>query len=128
MRRVLIVLLFLACGTYGASGSTAQSTEPRVIEVLATRYSFDPSEITATLGEKLRILVRSGDGPHGFEIKKFKISKEIARGGDPVVIEFTPKEAGRFPIACSLYCGDGHENMKGALVVTAPEVTTAPTQ
>src|SRR4029453_14263841 len=82
MRRVLIVLLFLACGTYGGSGSRPRSPEPRVIEGLATRYSFDPSEITATLGEKLRILVRSGDGPHGFEIKKFKISKEIARGGD----------------------------------------------
>ena len=118
--RTLIALLFLACGSYGgAPGSAAQTPEPRVVEVLAKRYAFDPSEIDAVQGEKLRIVVRSGDGMHGFEIKKFKVSKEIPRGGDPVIIEFTPNEAGRFPIACSLFCGDGHEDMKGALVVSA---------
>lgn len=118
--RALIALLFLTC-TYGASGSVAQTTEPRVIEVLAKRYAFEPSDIQAVQGEKLRIVVRSGDGMHGFEIKKFKVSKEIPRGGDPVVIEFTPTEVGRFPIACSLFCGDGHEDMKGALVISAQD-------
>ena len=34
-------------------------------------------------------------------------------------IEFTASEAGTFPILCSLFCGDGHNDMKGALVVTA---------
>ena len=96
-----------------------QTDEPRIIEVLARRYTFEPAQIEATAGERLRILVRSGDGPHGFEIKKFKVSKEIPRGAEPVVIEFTPDEAGRFPIVCSLFCGDGHGDMKGALIVTA---------
>jgi cytochrome c oxidase subunit 2 len=99
-----------------------QAAEPRTIEVLARRYTFEPAEIEATQGERLRIVVRSGDGPHGFEIKKFKVSKEVARGGEPVVIEFTPDEAGRFPIVCSLFCGDGHDDMKGALIVTARAV------
>ena len=27
--------------------------------------------------------------------------------------------AGEFPILCSEYCGDGHEDMKGMLVVAA---------
>jgi cytochrome c oxidase subunit 2 len=123
--RVIVALLCLACGPYVARGSHAVSgfsqteiAEPRVIEVLARRYAFEPAEIEAVEGERLRIVVRSGDGMHGFEIKKFKISKEIPRGGDPVVIEFTPTEAGRFPVVCSLFCGDGHEDMKGALVVT----------
>ena len=47
--------------------------------------------IEAVEGERLRILVKSGDGLHGFEIKKFKVSKEIPRGGEPVVIEFTAR-------------------------------------
>ena len=117
--RALIALVFFAYGSYAGSGSAAQATEPRVIEVLAMRYAFEPSEIDAVQGEKLRIIVRSGDGMHGFGIKKFKISKDIPRGGDPVVIEFTPNDVGRFAIACSLFCGDGHEDMKGALVVSA---------
>jgi cytochrome c oxidase subunit 2 len=30
---------------------------------------------------------------------------------------FTPKETGRFDIACSGLCGPGHDQMKGAVVV-----------
>ena len=105
-----------------AIASTAappQTAEPRTIEVVAKRYSFEPATIDAVEGERLRILVKSGDGLHGFEIKKFKVSKEIPRGGEPVVIEFTASEPGTFPILCSVFCGDGHGDMKGTLVVTA---------
>jgi cytochrome c oxidase subunit 2 len=102
-----------------STSAPRQTDEPRTIEVLARRFTFEPSEIEATEGERIRIVVRSGDGVHGFEIKKFKVSKEIPRGDEPVIIEFTPDEAGRFPIVCSLFCGDGHGDMKGALIVTA---------
>ena len=51
--------------------------------------------------------------------KAFKIGKEIPRGGDPVTIDFTPDAPGQFPILCSEYCGDGHDDMKGTLVVSA---------
>jgi cytochrome c oxidase subunit 2 len=95
--------------------------EPRTIEVIARRFTFEPATIEAVEGERLRILVKSGDGLHGFEIKKFKVSKEIPRGTEPVVIEFTASEAGKFPILCSAFCGDGHGDMKGMLVVAAGE-------
>jgi cytochrome c oxidase subunit 2 len=92
-----------------------------MIEVVARRYTFEPATIEAVEGERLRILVKSGDGLHGFEIKKFKVSKEIPRGSEPVVIEFTASAVGNFPILCSVFCGDGHEDMKGMLVVAARE-------
>jgi len=100
-------------------GSNQQTTEPRVIEIVAKRYAFEPAMIEAVVGERLRLTVVSADGPHGFEIKKFKVKQPIPRGTTPVVIEFTPTEAGRFPILCSEYCGDGHNDMKGTLVVQA---------
>src|SRR5688500_10757978 len=116
-RAVALILTFLAAALLQADTASQaepqpQPAEPRVIEVLAKRFTFEPAVIEATEGERLRILVRSGDGPHGFEIKKFKVSKEIPRGSEPVMIEFTPDEAGRFPIVCSLFCGDGHGDMK----------------
>jgi cytochrome c oxidase subunit 2 len=101
------------------SASAVQASEPRTIEVMVRRFTFEPAEIEAVEGERLRILVRSGDGLHGFEIKKFKVSKEVPRGGEPVVIEFTASEQGTFPILCSVFCGDGHGDMKGTLVVSA---------
>jgi heme/copper-type cytochrome/quinol oxidase subunit 2 len=61
----------------------------------------------------------SGDGVHGVEIKKFRVTKKVPRGGDPVTIEFVASAVGQFPIMCSEYCGEGHEDMKGMLVVAA---------
>ena len=101
--------------------SPAPSQEPRVIEVIAKRFAFEPAEIDVPVGEKVTLAVRTADGVHGIEIKKFRIKKEIPRGTSPVMIEFTATEAGRFPIVCSEYCGDGHEDMKGTLVVKARE-------
>ena len=102
-----------------AGASAPQAPEPRTIEILAKRFTFEPSTIEVTEGERVRLLVRSGDGLHGLEIKKFKVNKEVPRGGDPVAIEFTASEAGSFPIICSAFCGDGHDDMKGTLVVQA---------
>ena len=98
--------------------SSAQDT-PRVIEIVAKRFEFEPARIEVTEGERVKLLVKSGDGVHGIEIKKFKVDKKVPRGGDPITIEFVASTAGEFPILCSEYCGDGHEDMKGMLVVAA---------
>jgi cytochrome c oxidase subunit 2 len=116
--RVAVVCLV----TLGGSALlAAPPVEPRVIEVTAKRFAFEPSEINVAVDEPVRLMVRSGDGVHGIEIKKVKVNKMVPRGGDPVVINFTAKEAGRFPILCSEYCGDEHDNMRGMLVVVAPD-------
>ena len=103
----------------GAAVRSLAQGEPRTIEVVAKRFGFEPARIEVTEGEKVRLVVKSGDGVHGVEIKKFKVNKKIPRGGDPVTIEFVASAAGEFPILCSEYCGDGHEDMKGTLVVVA---------
>lgn len=122
-RTTLTILLCAACGLLALpsrSGSMVvqDPPEPRVIEVTVKRYEFVPSSIEAVQGEKVRIVVTSGDGLHGFGIKKFNVSKEIARGAT-VTIEFTADAAGEFPILCTEFCGDGHETMRGLLVVKA---------
>jgi cytochrome c oxidase subunit 2 len=112
-----VTIGILALSSYGASAPQ----EPRTIDVVARRFTFEPATIDVMEGERVRLVVTSGDGVHGVEIKKFRVNKEIPRGGDPVVIEFTANEAGRFPIICSAFCGDGHGDMKGMLVVAARE-------
>ena len=99
------------------TGSLAQTDEPRVIEITAHRFAFEPAEIEATVGEHLQLVVRSADGVHGLEIKKLKIKKEVPRGGEPVTIDFTARTEGTFPILCSEYCGKGHNDMTGMLIV-----------
>jgi cytochrome c oxidase subunit 2 len=98
-----------------------QAAEPRVVEVVARRFAFEPTRIEVTEGETIRLMVRSADGVHGIGIKKFKVAEEIPRGGQPVMVEFTALAVGEFEILCSEYCGKGHEGMKGKLVVRSRE-------
>ena len=96
-----------------------QSPPVKTFEVVARRFAFEPASIEVTQGDRVRLVVTSADGVHGVGIRKFKVNTLVPRGSSPVTIEFTASEAGTFPIVCSEACGDGHEDMRGSLVVTA---------
>lgn len=109
----------VSLGAAAGDPPTATAAGPREIEVIAKRFVFEPAEIQVAVNEPVRLLVRSADGVHGIEIKQVKVRKEVPRGGTVVAIDFTPKAIGRFPILCSEYCGDEHDNMRGTLTVLA---------
>jgi cytochrome c oxidase subunit 2 len=111
--------LLLGSRVVVARQDPATASAPRDIEVVARRFAFEPARVEVVEGERIRLLVRSADGLHGVEIKKFKVNKTVPRGGKPVVVEFTAAAPGTYEILCSEYCGDGHEAMTGTLVVQA---------
>jgi cytochrome c oxidase subunit 2 len=127
VRSTLIPAISIIATIAGASAAFARQSaspvpEPKVFEVVARRFAFEPATIEVVEGDTVRLLVRSADGPHGVEIKAFKVKKAVPRskpGDSPVTIEFVAKTAGEYPILCSEYCGNGHEDMTGALVVRA---------
>ena len=51
---ILAIALLAAAGAPG--GSYAQSQEPRVIEVVAKRFAFEPSEVEVMVGERVTLL------------------------------------------------------------------------
>jgi len=111
--------LLLGAAAMSHQQDPAAASAPRTVEVVASKFSFEPSRIEVAEGERVKLVVKSADGVHGVEIKKFKVSTKIPRGGEPVEIEFVANAPGEYPILCSEYCGKGHEDMKGTLVVTA---------
>jgi cytochrome c oxidase subunit 2 len=115
--RILVILALAAAATGGAT--PAAQPDGRVIEVVARRFAFEPQEIEVTVGERVILAVRSADGVHGLEIGKLDVKQVIPRGGAAVRIQFVAPAPGRYPIVCSEYCGNGHEDMKGLLVVRA---------
>ena len=104
-------------GAKGDAFRTLAQDGPREIPVVAKRFTFEPARIEVTEGERVRLVVSSEDGVHGVEIKKFKVNKKVPRGGEKITIDFVASASGEFPIVCSEYCGKGHEEMKGTLVV-----------
>jgi cytochrome c oxidase subunit 2 len=102
-----------------AQQDPAAASAPREIPVVARRFTFEPARVEVTEGERIRLVVSSADGVHGVEIKKFKVNKKVPRGGETVTIDFVASAPGEYPILCSEYCGNGHDEMKGTLVVAA---------
>jgi cytochrome c oxidase subunit 2 len=113
-----MALLFGAAFT-SARQDPATASAPRVIEVVAKRFTFEPAKIEVTEGERVRLVVQSADGVHGLQIKKFGVNKLVPRGGKTVNIDFVASAPGTFEIMCSEECGEGHDAMTGTLVVHA---------
>jgi cytochrome c oxidase subunit 2 len=117
-----MALLFGAAVT-SARQDPVTATAPRVIDVIAKRFDFEPARIEVTDGERVRLQVTSADGVHGLRIKKFRVNKLIPRGGESVTIDFVAAGPGTYEILCSEECGDGHESMAGTLIVVAKPKT-----
>ncbi len=98
-------------------------TEPTKIEeqvkeitVVAKQFSFDPDPIVVNKGDKVKLILTSEDVEHGFAIIDYGINKRFSKE-NPVIAEFTADKAGEFEIRCSVFCGSGHSDMRGKLIV-----------
>ena len=63
-------------------------------------------------------VLTSEDRIHGFKMPDFGLRTDIVPGQETRVT-MTPDKAGSFTFFCDVFCGDGHEDMEGTLVVEA---------
>ena len=93
-----------------------QDSEVKEFRIEARQFTFNPSTIEVNKGDKVRLIVTSVDVPHGFAIEEYGINERLDVG-KPKVIEFTADKEGAFTAFCSVFCGSGHSNMKGKIIV-----------
>jgi heme/copper-type cytochrome/quinol oxidase subunit 2 len=113
----MAALVALGAASVSASGDVPPSA-PRAIEMIASRFQFEPATLQVTEGDRVRLTVRSIDTDHGFSIRKLNVKLAVPKTGEPVTVEFVADRAGTYEFKCSEYCGSGHGRMKGQLVVT----------
>ncbi|MBT4539271.1 hypothetical protein HOI26_04745 [Candidatus Woesearchaeota archaeon] len=114
---VFSVLIIAGCaGSEEINGDSMAVTEFREIEVTAEQWEFTPSVIKVKEGEAIRLLVTSIDVDHGVNIPAFGVNVP-APAGQTVPVEFVALQKGEFPLICSVYCGEGHMDHRGVLVV-----------
>lgn len=114
----LALFLFLSGFDARAASPVTEPQAPTEIKVAARKYTFAPSTITVRKGEPVRLVVTSEDVDHGLAINDLGIDRAV-KANQTTVIEFTPDKEGLFRISCSVYCGEGHPEMEGTLIVTA---------
>ncbi|MFY9555396.1 MAG: cupredoxin domain-containing protein [Blastocatellia bacterium] len=120
MRKTLMMALvaYVATGlAVGTVSSGSGSFKDKVIKLTAKKFEYSPAEITVKKGEPVVIEVSSEDVKHGFTLPDFGIRTDI-KPGSVNRLSFTPDKVGRFTFACDVFCGSGHEDMSGTLIVT----------
>jgi cytochrome c oxidase subunit II len=119
-KRVLIaVALLTAALVSGLVGYTPANALPaeRVIHITAKNFEFSPESITLKKGETVVLEISSSDRKHGFSLRAFGVRTDVLPG-KVSRIRFTPDRTGKFNFSCDVFCGDGHEEMTGTMIVT----------
>ncbi len=127
-----LIIVPLIVGSFGAIDNIL--TPPQhvcqgcAIEVTAHQFYFQFTYDNGTkpyqtrdllrvpVGENVRLTVTSADVFHDFGIIGYDI-KTDAIPGRTNTIWFNPDKTGNFTIQCFEFCGVGHYNMKGTLMV-----------
>lgn len=112
---------------YSGSGNTDSDSFPppstevvngrteRTIHMGVRQYAWDPSSVTAKKGELVRLVVHNADVKHGLVIPDLGVNQDIPEDG--AVVEFVASKVGTFEFFCSVWCGEGHMEMRGKIVI-----------
>jgi cytochrome c oxidase subunit 2 len=106
--------LLLAAVLAGAASDAA--AQERVIQVTAEKFKFTPAVIELKLGEPVMLELTTLDRKHGFQIPDLNVDESI-EPGKVTRVRIVPARAGTFAFHCDVFCGSGHEEMTGEIVV-----------
>jgi cytochrome c oxidase subunit II len=92
--------------------------EPIDVYLLAQRFSYEPGVLRLTRGVRYRFRMMSIDVNHGASIHT-GFAGHIMRRPAMVLTEMVMlfSVPGEFMIYCTVYCGAGHDQMKGKIIV-----------
>ncbi len=89
---------------------------------VAQMWSFEPSVIYIPVGSEVDFFLSSKDVVHGFNIAEKNVNMMAVYGNiNKTTVKFD--KPGVFDIVCHEYCGTGHQNMKGQVIVNYPAAT-----
>jgi cytochrome c oxidase subunit II len=97
--------------------AVAAAPDERVIAVSAMKFEFLPETINLKKGEPAILELSSLDRTHGFKVPDLGIRADVL-ADTTVRVRIVPEKVGRFTFACDNFCGDGHEDMEGVIVVS----------
>jgi cytochrome c oxidase subunit 2 len=87
------------------------------VYLVARMWAFDPDEITIPIGSTVDFYLTSADVVHGFFIERKAVNLMAVPGAvNKTTIRFD--DYGTYTMLCHEYCGSGHQNMMGKIIVT----------
>ena len=103
----------------GALGTLVRAqTPPKIIKIDSRKFEFLPPRVTLQRGQPVILELTSQDVIMGFNAPDFGVRTDIIPGKAQQV-RIQPEKVGEFTFICDVFCGDGHENMIGQIIVIA---------
>jgi len=82
----------------------------------ASKFEFTPEREKVKRGQLVTFVLTSIDRIHGFKMPDFGVHTDIIPDQETRVT-ITPMRTDSFAFFCDVFCGGGHEDMSGTLVV-----------
>ncbi len=116
LNRRTLVLAAGAAALGCVGGVAAGAGEGRVIDIVAKKFEYVPNEIRVKRGEAVQLRFTAPEVTMGFNLPDFKVRADLLPG-QVTTVQLAPDRAGTFTFACDIFCGSGHEDMSGTLIV-----------
>jgi cytochrome c oxidase subunit 2 len=113
---VAAALLAIGSAAMIVAARSSESDEQQV-SMLAMKFDYWPDVVTVKKGKPVVLELSALDRIHGFAVPGLGLRTDITPG-PPTILRFTPEKAGVYSLHCDNFCGDGHEEMAGRIVVT----------
>jgi heme/copper-type cytochrome/quinol oxidase subunit 2 len=81
---------------------SGEAADIQTIEVEAGSFYFKPNEIHVKVGQKVKLVLRSADMMHDFNVAELGIKAPITKSGDTSTVEFVASKAGKYEYYCSV--------------------------
>jgi cytochrome c oxidase subunit 2 len=101
---------------FGDPGVERVGENEYVVHVLALQFAYLPTEIEVPADSTVTFRLTSADVIHSFSVVGTNANTMIIPG-EIASITVETDEPGEYGIVCSEYCGSGHHDMEGKLVV-----------
>jgi len=106
--------------THGAWIERAAAAGDVAVEVKASQWNWKLSPKKVPAGQQITFNITSSDVSHGFTIYDDAgavVVEKTVVPGEVTQVSHVFEKPGTYPVRCMLYCGMGHDGMKGVLTV-----------
>lgn len=86
------------------------------LKCVARMWSFNPETVTVPEGSEVDIYLSAADVVHGMWITHKNVNLMAVPGAvNKTTVKFN--KPGEYDLICHEYCGSGHQNMRGKIIV-----------
>jgi cytochrome c oxidase subunit 2 len=113
---VVLTAVGMTAGWRRFAAAAVPGGAEQVVRMTARKFEYTPSQIMLKKGVPVVLEITALDRDHGFKVPELGIRADL-KSGQVTRIRIVPDRAGTFEFRCDVFCGSGHEDMSGEIVV-----------